>query len=235
MDAIIVVNKPQGITSFKVVEKIKKITKIKKVGHAGTLDPSAKGVLIICLGKACKKAKDFMNLDKEYVAEITFGITTDTGDSEGKILSSQKVILDKNMLDETLKSFVGEIEQIPPMVSAIHYKGERLYKLAKKGIVVERKPRKVNIKQIQLLSFDNKKDNPTAWIRVVCSKGTYIRTLCEDIGKKLGCGAYESQLIRTKIGNYSIEKSHTIEEIEDYCKKGKLSDILILPKQEYET
>ncbi len=227
MEAIIIVNKPKGISSFKTVEKIKKITKIKKIGHAGTLDPSAEGVLIVCLDKGCKKAKQFFDLDKEYIAEITFGITTDSGDSDGVITSKQKVEVSENKLKEVLKNFIGKIQQIPPMVSALHYKGQRLYKLAKKGITVERNPRTVEIKDIELLSFNNKTEYPTATIKVLCSKGTYIRTLCEDIGKKLGIGAYESKLTRTKIGDFSIEKSYALNDIEKYFKEGKFLDIII--------
>jgi tRNA pseudouridine55 synthase len=226
MDAVIVVNKPKGISSFRVVDRIKKLTKIKKVGHAGTLDPSATGVLIICLDKACKKASSFMNKDKVYEAEMVFGITTDSGDSDGDILSNKEVSVKREQVEEALGSFTGEIEQIPPMVSALHHKGQRLYDLARQGITVDRPARKITINSIELMSFEDGA-NPKAWIRVSCSKGTYIRTLCEDIGAKLGTGAYESQLIRTRSGDFRIEDSHTLEEIGALYNNGELEKILI--------
>jgi len=226
MDAIIVVNKPKGISSFRVVDRIRKLTKIKKVGHAGTLDPSATGVLIICLDKACKRSDEFMGHDKEYEAEMVFGITTDSGDSDGNILSKKEVKVERKDLEEAIKKFVGEIEQVPPMVSALHHKGQRLYDLARQGITVDRPPRKIRINSISLLSFEEGPP-PKARIRVDCSKGTYIRTLCEDIGAGLGTGAYESQLIRTKSGKFRIEDSHTLEEIENLYNNGGLDSILI--------
>ncbi len=227
MDAVIIVNKPKGISSFGVVARIRKITKIKKAGHAGTLDPSATGVLVVCLEKACKRVNEFMGQDKEYEAEIVFGITTDSGDSDGTITSEKEVSLTEDELRLAVKSFVGDIDQVPPMVSALHHKGQRLYELARQGITVERPPRKVRINDIKVLSFENGK-NPKAWIRVSCSKGTYIRTLCEDIGTKLGTGAYESQLVRTRSGQFRIDDSHTLEEIENLYNNGELSRILIV-------
>ena len=226
MDAVIIVNKPKGISSFRVVDRIRKLTKIQKVGHAGTLDPSATGVLVICLDKACKRSDEFMGHDKVYEAEMVFGITTDSGDSDGRIITSRETKIDKSALEETMKKFVGEIEQIPPMVSALHHKGQRLYDLARQGITVDRPPRKIRINSIDLLSFEEG-PNPKARIRVDCSKGTYIRTLCEDIGARLGTGAYESQLIRTKSGVFRIEDSHTLEEIENLYNNGELDSILI--------
>ena len=227
MDAVIIVNKPKGISSFGVVARIRKITKIKKAGHAGTLDPSATGVLVVCLEKACKRVNEFMGQDKEYEAEIVFGITTDSGDSDGTITSEKEVSLTEDELRLAVKSFVGDIDQVPPMVSALHHKGQRLYELARQGITVERPPRKVRINDIKVLSFENGK-NPKAWIRVSCSKGTYIRTLCEDIGTKLGTGPYESQLVRTRSGQFRIDDSHTLEEIENLYNNGELSRILIV-------
>jgi len=226
MDAVIVVNKPKGISSFGVVDRIRKLTKIKKVGHAGTLDPSATGVLIVCLDKACKKASSFMNTNKVYEAEMVFGITTDSGDSDGAVLTNNPVCVKRKDLEEAIRPFIGEIEQVPPMVSALHHKGQRLYDLARQGITVERPPRKVQVNDIELMSFEDG-TNPKAWIRVACSKGTYIRTLCEDIGAKLGTGAYESQLIRTKSGDFRIEDSHTLEEIAALYNSGQLDKIMI--------
>lgn len=226
MDGIVNINKPAGITSFKVVSFMRNLTKIKKIGHAGTLDPCARGVLLVCLGKACKSSSKLMNMAKVYETDITFGITTDSGDVDGKILSKKPVVLTREDLEKTVKSFIGEIEQVPPMVSAVHHKGRRLYELARKGITVERTPRKVKIHDIKILDF--KDDSyPTATMVVSCSKGTYIRTLCEDIGKSLGIGAYESRLIRLKSGKYDISSSKTLDEIENLYNSGRLSEAVI--------
>lgn len=226
MDAILNVDKPSGISSFKVVEIIRKMTKIKKVGHAGTLDPMATGVLLICLGNACKRSSSLMGFDKEYEAEITFGIETDSGDSDGRVISECEADIDENDLREAIGSFVGEIDQIPPMVSALHHKGVRLYELARQGKTVAREPRKITINGIKLLSFKDGK-NPKAEILVSCSKGTYIRTLCEDIGKKLGCRAHESRLKRTRVGKFDISSSVTIEDVRKAVDSNSLKEMAI--------
>ncbi len=226
MDAVIILNKPKGISSFKAVDRVKKLIKAKKAGHAGTLDPSATGVLVVCLGKECKKAGLFMASEKEYEALMIFGITTDSGDSDGAVTQKNAVRVDRSELEEVLKGFVGEIEQVPPMVSALHHKGQRLYDLARRGITVDRPARKISIHSIELLSFEDDGKNPRARIRVSCSKGTYIRTLCEDIGKKMGTGAYEAELTRTKSGSFCIEDSHTLEDIEALYNSGQLDKIL---------
>jgi tRNA pseudouridine55 synthase len=207
MNGILILNKPKGMTSFSVVHTIHKLTKMK-AGHAGTLDPMATGILIIMLGKATKAAQQFEASQKEYVAEITFGITTDSLDSTGKILTQKEVNITKEQLLEVMKTFVGEIEQVPPMVSAIKKDGVRLYKLARQGIEVHRDPRKITIYELELLSFEGTK----ASMRIACSKGTYIRTLCDDIGEKLGCGAYMSALVRTRSGDYTLDDSISLEE-----------------------
>ncbi len=225
MDGIIVLNKPKGITSFKAIQIIKKAAGIKKIGHAGTLDPSATGVLIVCTGNACKFSSLLMGKEKEYEAEITFGITTDSGDADGKILSSQKASLTRGDIEKTIPALTGEIEQIPPMVSALHHKGERLYDLARRGITVDRPPRKVTVHEIKILSFTDG-ENPKARIMVRCSKGTYIRTLCEDIGKAIGCGAFESELVRTRVGQYDIKDSVTLEEAEKLSREGRIREVL---------
>lgn len=226
MDGIINLNKPPGITSFKAVDIIRRLTGIKKVGHAGTLDPSASGVLIICLGSYCKRSDQIMASDKEYEAEITFGTATDSGDSDGKITEQKEVSVEPGPLRKAISSLTGQIEQIPPMVSAIHHKGKRLYELARKGITVERAPRKVTINSIDLLSFDDG-PNPKARIRVSCSKGTYIRTLCEDIGKALGVPAHESVLVRTRSGKFDLSKSITLEELKSLYNSGELEKVII--------
>lgn len=226
MDAVINLDKPSGITSFKAVDIIRKLLRIKKAGHAGTLDPMATGVLIVCLGKACKHSSSLMSHDKEYEAEITFGISTDSGDSEGKIISEAPVSITEEDVRKKLGAFIGEVEQVPPMVSAIHHKGKRLYDLARKGISVDRASRKVNIHDIKMLSF-SPGDRPKARLLVSCSKGTYIRTLCEDIGKALGAPAHESYLRRTKSGVFSVKDSRTLEDIRKLYENGRLEEALI--------
>lgn len=214
MEKILNINKPEGITSYDVIRKLKKLG-IKKAGHAGTLDPQAKGVLIVCTGKYTKKIKELQNLPKEYVAWITFGISTDTGDKKGKIIEEKEAgNLKKKDLEKIIPKFIGKIKQTPPMFSAVHYKGEKLYKLARKGIVVERKEREVEIYKLEILDFKEGK-NPEAKLKILCSKGTYIRTLAEDIGKSLGYPAHLSELIRTKIGNFLIEEAINLEKLEE--------------------
>lgn len=212
MDIIISLNKPKDITSQDAVTKIKKILKAKKAGHTGTLDPMATGLLLICLNKATRLASYFSDLDKEYRAVMKLGETTDTQDAYGKVISKTDFIeIDKTVIEETLKSFKGNILQQPPMFSALKYEGEPLYKLARKGIEIERKLREVSIYDIELLNINM----PHVTFRAVCSKGTYIRTLCDDIGKKLGVGAHLYELERTKIGAFRIEESLSIEELKN--------------------
>ena len=210
MDIIISLNKPKDITSQDAVTRVKKILKVKKAGHTGTLDPMATGLLLICINKATRLASYFLNLDKEYRAVMKLGEATDTQDAYGKVISKTDFIeIDKTVIEETLKSFKGNILQQPPMFSALKHEGEPLYKLARKGIEIERKSREVNIYDIELLDINM----PYVSFKAVCSKGTYIRTLCDDIGKKLGVGAHLSELERTKIGDFRIEESLSIEEL----------------------
>jgi len=221
MHGLLILNKPKGMTSFSAVNAIHKLIGVK-AGHAGTLDPMAEGVLVVLLGKFTKKAKEFESSIKEYEAEITFGIETDSLDSTGKVLSRKEVNITKPQLEEAISQFTGEIEQIPPMVSAIHYKGKRLYELARQGIEVERAPRKITIHKLFLKSFDKDK----ASFIVSCSKGTYIRTLCADIGAKLGCGAHMSKLTRIKSGDFSIDDALTLEQVFQLHNHGELEKAL---------
>jgi tRNA pseudouridine55 synthase len=223
MHGVIILNKPKGMTSFAVVNTIHKLTK-SKAGHAGTLDPMAEGVLVVLLGKFTKKAKEFESSIKEYEAEITFGIETDSLDSTGKITSRKEASISEQQLKDVMGQFAGEIEQVPPMVSAIHYKGKRLYELARAGIEVERAPRKITIHKLELKSFSPSKASFT----VSCSKGTYIRSLCADIGSKLGCGAHMSKLTRVKSGDFSIDNALTLEEIFKLHNHGELEKALCL-------
>lgn len=230
MDGILIVNKPRGITSFQVVRLVRKLTKLKKVGHGGTLDPLAEGVLPILLGRATKKADFFLDGDKGYVAEMILGITTDTFDSDGKI-TSENLPVNKEQISigrivDVFNMFTGEILQVPPMYSAKHHKGQRLYKLARMGKTVERKPKKINIRKIELIDYHA--DNPPkVSFAVYCSKGTYIRSLVSDMGQELGCGAHLGTLIRTYSHPFVISQALSIETVEDLVKAGKLDSVIL--------
>jgi len=203
------IDKPMDWTSFDVVRKIKYTTRIKKVGHAGTLDPFATGVLIVLTGKNTKRQNEFMDMPKTYVAEITLGAKTDTGDRTGTIVESAEVpALTETHIQEVLASFEGESEQTPPMYSAKKIDGKQLYKLARKGKVVERKPSLIKIYEIELLQWSSEQIN----IRVRCGRGTYIRVLAEDIALKLGTLAHVNELKRTAIGDYRVEDALSIPE-----------------------
>ncbi|MBQ3462649.1 MAG: tRNA pseudouridine(55) synthase TruB [Clostridia bacterium] len=223
MNGIIIVDKPQGKTSHDIVYAIRRLTGIKKVGHTGTLDPMATGVLPICIGSATKVADMLTLSDKAYTAEFVLGKTTDTLDAEGEVLTESKVNVTGDEIRAAVMSFVGEIEQIPPMYSAIKQNGKKLYELARQGIEVERKPRKVTINSIDILEINGK----TVTIDVSCSKGTYIRTLCADIGERLGTGAYMTKLRRTKTGIFAISESYTLEELGTLNELGTLKNVLI--------
>jgi len=226
LNGIILIDKPQGITSFGVVSIAKKLFETKKVGHAGTLDPMATGLLPILLNKATKIQGMLQSRDKEYLAEFKLGITTDTQDITGKIMqSTKKVDVTENKLLEVLENFTGNILQLPPMYSAVSKNGVRLYKLARKGIEIERNPRKITINKINLVKFDKQKNVCT--ILVNCSKGTYIRTLCADIGDFLGCGATLTMLRRTATCNFSVKDSITIEKLEKLKENHSLENAVI--------
>jgi tRNA pseudouridine55 synthase len=201
----ILINKPAGFTSHDVVDKLREITKIKRIGHAGTLDPFATGLLILGIGREfTKKLSIFQKKDKEYIATLKLGAESDTFDKEGKIVEKKvEKIPERKEIEEVLKSFLGEIEQIPPAFSAKKIKGKKLYELARKGIKVRARSQKVKIYEISILEYKF----PYLKIKVKCSSGTYIRSLANDIGKKLGCGAYVEELVRTKIGEFSVESA----------------------------
>jgi tRNA pseudouridine55 synthase len=206
----ILVDKPRLWTSFDVVNKIRRTFRIKKVGHAGTLDPMAEGLLIICTGGMTKFISSYVGMEKEYAGFCKLGEVTPSYDAETEV-SERRRIPDNitERLTETVSEFIGEVSQIPPMYSAVKVKGRRLYTLARKGKVIQRQPRTVNIREFSVMS-----DNlPYVGFRVVCSKGTYIRTLIYDFGEKLGCGAHVTELRRTAIGPYSVNDSCTIGEI----------------------
>ena len=213
MNGIIIINKNQGYTSHDIVHKIKRISK-EKVGHTGTLDPMAQGVLPILIGKATQCSKYLINHDKIYKVKLKLGIKTDTADSEGNIIEKTEIspeILNEKKILQAINSMKGKQEQIPPIYSAIKVNGKKLYEYARKGQEVEIKPRQIEIYNIDLNNID--KENKIIEYTVNCSKGTYIRSLCEDIAKKLGTIGYMENLIRLKAGEFSIENSITLEEI----------------------
>ncbi len=223
MNGIINVLKPPGMTSFDVVGYLRRILKTKKIGHTGTLDPAACGVLLVCVGNATKAIEFLTDDNKRYTAELTLGIETDTQDSTGQILSCKNANISAESIKEAIEFFKGDILQIPPMYSAIKLNGKKLYELARQGISVEREARKVHIYFIEILSINKDK----VLFDVKCSKGTYIRTLCADMGKKLGCGGHMSFLLRTAAGGFTLDTSLTIQQVEEYAKNGEIASKLI--------
>lgn len=209
--AIVNFYKPVGKSSFWIVKKVRNLVRTK-VGHAGTLDPFAEGVLLICTGKATKQVTSLMDLVKEYVGEIELGIEMDTDDCTGQIVNQRLVPqLNRNEFEQICHYFVGDIYQIPPMFSAKKIQGRRLYKIARLGERIAREPKLVHIDQIQVLTFDGQ----VAKIAVTCSKGTYIRALARDIGQKIGCGGYLKSLIRTRIGEFEVSNSIRLDQFEE--------------------
>lgn len=213
MNGIINVYKERGFTSHDVVAKLRGILHQKKIGHTGTLDPDAEGVLPVCVGKATKVCDLLTEKDKTYEACVRLGVTTDTLDMTGEILCRREVTVTEEDIRQTLQEFTGTILQIPPMYSAIKINGKKLYELARKGQEVQRAPRPVTIHELTMLSCDLSQH--TFKIRVSCSKGTYIRSLCHDIGQKLGCGAAMQSLLRTRVGNFAIADAMRLAEIEE--------------------
>ena len=235
MDGIILIDKPLGKTSHDMVYFVRRLTGIKKVGHTGTLDPDASGVLPVCIGKATRVCDMLTSSDKRYTATLVLGKTTDTQDASGNILTEKEVNVTKEEAENVIREFIGEIEQIPPMFSAIKKDGKKLYELARKGITIEREPRRIRIYAIDILDIDLKNDRIT--IDVKCSKGTYIRTLCEDIGNSLGCGAYMESLRRTESGGFKIDDCYTITRLEELKNDAQLDSVIIPPDKvfyEYE-
>lgn len=212
-DGILLVDKPQGPTSHDVVDRLRRKLKMRKIGHAGTLDPNATGLLIMLLGKATKVSQYLMSLDKEYVGRLEFGKETNTYDVEGDVMVERPLPadFDKAMLEQVLAGFMGDQYQMPPMFSAKKVDGVPLYKLARKGKEVVREPRFIHISAISVQSFEL----PFADVFVRCSKGTYIRSLAHDIGQKVGCGAYLEQLRRTASDRFSVEDALTLDKIEE--------------------
>lgn len=211
MNGVLLINKSIGITSHDVISKLRRKFMIKRIGHAGTLDPFASGVLIIGIGSGSKCLQFLESLDKEYIGTIKLGIKTDTGDLTGEVIEASQVgSLSNEQINDVLLSFVGKQEQVPPMYSALKVKGKKLYEYARQGIEIERKARTITIHSISLIGYN--KDDQTLTYKVECSKGTYVRTLSEDIAKKLNTVGHLTSLTRTSIGNFKIEDSYRLED-----------------------
>ncbi len=208
ISGILNVDKPAGMTSHDVVDRVRQMTGQRRVGHAGTLDPSATGVLVVCLGQATRVA-EYLMADKVYLAQMCLGVSTDTHDAEGEVTATAEVDVREEEVREALASFVGPIQQVPPMYSALKREGTPLYKLARRGITVEREPRPVEIHDIELLAWTP----PLLIIRVECSPGTYVRALARDLGQKLGCGAHLHSLTRLASGHFTLEKAVSLEAL----------------------
>ena len=212
MFGFINIYKPEKMTSFDVIAILRKITHIKQIGHSGTLDPFATGVLPVCIGKSTRLI-EYLDDDKEYIATVKFGADTDTYDLEGQILKTYETKISKSQLEMVLDDFKGEIEQYPPKYSAIKVNGKKLYEYARKGQEVEIKPRKVYISKIELLEFDEQ--NQIAKIIIECSKGTYIRSIAYDVGQKLNCGGHLIALERTKAGKFTVDNAIKLDDIKN--------------------
>jgi tRNA pseudouridine55 synthase len=224
-NGILNVNKPSGCTSFSIVALVRRLTGEKRVGHAGTLDPAATGVLPVCLGQATRITEYLHDCTKEYVALIEFGTTTDTFDREGKVTCSKDTaMVTLQLIEKSLMSFQGTIQQVPPAYSALKINGRQSYELAREGIPVSHQPRKVRIDLIEILGFER----PSLKIKIRCSKGTYIRSLANDLGEMLGCGAYLKDLVRTAYGPFTLDCSLSVDDVRAALAEGNL-DRLVYP------
>ncbi|MGN1181052.1 MAG: tRNA pseudouridine(55) synthase TruB [Suilimivivens sp.] len=224
------VYKEKGFTSHDVVARLRGICKQKKIGHTGTLDPDAVGVLPVCLGCATKLCDMLTDKDKEYVAVLRLGIVTDTQDITGKVLEEKTVSVSEEEVREVIASFQGDQLQIPPMYSALKVNGKKLYELAREGKEIERQARPVTIYKIEILE----ENMPEFTIRVNCSKGTYIRTLCHDIGQRLSCGAVMVSLKRTRVGGFRADNAYTLSQLQNLADEGKLTDVLVPVERMFE-
>ena len=234
IDGIIAIDKPQGMSSHRLVEMVRRIVGNKKAGHAGTLDPMASGVMLVCVGRATKSLEYLVLDDKVYRARFRLGLTTDTLDITGRVLSASKIRVTAAEAAAALSSFVGEGEQVPPMFSAVKQEGRKLYDIARRGGTVERRARKINIFSIDMLSFDEAEG--VCEIRVACSKGTFIRSLCADVGERLGTGAVLVSLRRERSGEFDISSCVTLEELERAVSDGTAGELFLpydLPFKDY--
>ncbi len=224
MNGIMVIRKEKGDTSHDVVAKLRKILGQKRIGHTGTLDPMAEGVLPVCLGNATKVCSLLSGWRKSYQAVLQLGVTTDTQDATGTVTRTAPVLASPAQIEEKILSFIGPYAQIPPMYSAVHRDGKRLYELARAGIVVEREPREVYIYSIDVERIDQAKNQ--VFFTVDCSKGTYIRTLCADIGEALGCGGMMAALTRTRVGMFSLAQAVSLGQVQELQQAGKLQTVV---------
>ena len=222
-NGILIIDKPDGWTSQDVAAKLRGVFHEKRIGHGGTLDPMATGVLPVFVGRATRGVEFFESAEKEYIAGLRLGTVTNTQDTTGEVLEENPVTVTREDVEAALKTFTGEIEQLPPMFSAIKVNGQKLYTLARKGVEVERKPRRITIFELELL--DGAGCDYT--IRVRCSKGTYVRTLCHDIGRKLGCGACMSALRRTKAGMFNLQQAVTLPQLLEFAKENDPQELLL--------
>ena len=226
VDGILLLDKPIGLSSNQALQQVRKLFGARKAGHCGSLDPLATGVLPICLGEATKFSSYLLGANKTYRASCRLGQTTSSGDAEGEILETASVDVERTRIEQVLDQFIGEIEQVPPMYSALKHQGKRLYQLAREGKEVERAPRAVTIFHLDLLGFEGE----TLDIDVSCSKGTYIRTLAEDIGKLLGCGAHLSALHRSRVGAFDEREAVSMAQLQSLAAAGREGlDVLLLP------
>ncbi len=230
VDGVLNLLKPPGMTSHDVVDVVRRTVGLRRVGHTGTLDPGAAGVLVCCLGRATRLSEFLMEADKEYRVELRLGVRTTTGDAHGEVLPepegpAARRPLTRAVLEACLRRFTGDILQVPPMVSAIHHQGARLYQLARRGEVVELQPRSVTVHRIEILRFDRMRS--AALLDVTCGKGTYIRKLCADIGDALGMGGYAHFMVRTRAGRFEIQDAMTLEELARAASAGTLADVVI--------
>ncbi|MCI5609924.1 MAG: tRNA pseudouridine(55) synthase TruB [Roseburia sp.] len=230
INGIINIYKEAGFTSHDVVAKLRGIVKQKKIGHTGTLDPDAVGVLPVCFGNATRLCDMLTDKTKEYRARMLLGKTSDTQDASGTILTEKEVTASKEEVREAVMSFVGTYDQIPPMYSALKVNGKKLYELARQGVEIERKPRTVEIHHIRIEEIAL----PYVTFTVGCSKGTYIRALCADIGDKLGCGALMESLVRTRVGTFPIEEALKLSQVEELVREGHLEERVIAPDAVFE-
>ncbi len=223
MDGIINIYKEAGYTSHDVVAKLRGIFHTKKIGHTGTLDPMAEGVLPVCVGNATRLCESMADHDKEYEAVMILGRTYDTLDVTGELTGTSEVMSTREDIEQVVKSFIGGYDQVPPMYSAKKVNGQKLYDIARSGKSVERKPVFVKIYDIEVLSVDL----PRVRLRIACGKGTYIRSLIDDIGRKLGCGGAMEELTRTKVADFTSDDAYKLSQIEDAASSGKISDVII--------
>ena len=233
MNGILLINKPQGFTSFDVIAKLRGILKIKRLGHAGTLDPMATGVLPVFVGKATRACDIIPNNEKSYTADFRLGVVTDTQDSTGTVINTFDKKVSEDEIISVLECFRGEIDQLPPMYSAVSVNGKRLYDLARQGIEVERKSRKITVDKLEILSFDE--ESQTGRLFISCSKGTYIRTIIHDVGEKLSTGGIMTGLARNSSSGFKLKDCYTLEQVQQMKDNDSLEDAIIPVDKAFES